>query len=337
VRRAQFFVAVLGAGCFGEPVRFHGGPPDVDAGFPSSADAREASTPDADVAWTTDALESADATSVIGTDSGAAESISGDIVFTAASDHQIYTVNIDGTARTRLTATGTNGWPVWSPDGRKIAFIRYTTNMFTGDVYIMDADGSNCVQRTSGGLYGSVAWSPDGQKLAVSTEGLYFSDIWVIGVASDGAAPMLVAPDARTPAWSPDSKKIVFVRVSGDDGYESMGTVNADGSGLSLITDVLSSYHGLDWSKQDLLVWSRGGTVYTSKPDGSEVTPVVGYNTTTLSSWSPGGDWLVLGLWTCASTSCLPGNYQSELAYVSSNGGPVHPIVTDGFRPHWRP
>jgi TolB protein len=157
-------------------------------------------------------------------------------VFASLSDRQIYTVNIDGSGRTRLTNSADNSRPVWSPDGQRIVFARQTSQSDIPDIYLMNADGSNLVRRTVGAGYGSVAWSPDGQKLAVSTEGLYESSLWVIKVTDDGSAPVLIAADGRTPAWSPDGQKIAFIRVSGDDGYDALATVNADGTGTTQIT-----------------------------------------------------------------------------------------------------
>jgi WD40 repeat protein len=62
---------------------------------------------------------------------------------------------------TRLTDTETAYQPVWSPDGRRIAFGG------AGSLWIMDADGSNQhpVAKPGGGpgdkVWGDLAWSPD--------------------------------------------------------------------------------------------------------------------------------------------------------------------------------
>ncbi|MBA3374853.1 MAG: PD40 domain-containing protein [Actinobacteria bacterium] len=46
--------------------------------------------------------------------------------------------------------------PLWSPDGRKIAFVR------SGDVYVMNADGSGSTENLTRSPWneGWFAWSP---------------------------------------------------------------------------------------------------------------------------------------------------------------------------------
>jgi hypothetical protein len=49
--------------------------------------------------------------------------------------------------------------PVWSPDGRKIAFVRRD---HTYDLYVMNADGSGLLRLTRDAKVGGAVWSPDG-------------------------------------------------------------------------------------------------------------------------------------------------------------------------------
>ena len=53
---------------------------------------------------------------------------------------EIYVMNADGSGEKRLTRNPSHdASPAWSPDGRKIAFIR---NLRNPDIYVMNADGS---------------------------------------------------------------------------------------------------------------------------------------------------------------------------------------------------
>ena len=75
---------------------------------------------------------------------------------------EIFVVNADGSGERRLTRnTGRDSNPVWSPDGRRIAFES------NWQLNVMNADGSGQRRLTrNGGRNFAPAWSPDGQKLA---------------------------------------------------------------------------------------------------------------------------------------------------------------------------
>jgi len=62
------------------------------------------------------------------------------------SNHEIWTINSDGTNPIQLT-TGFDDWyPAWSPDGEKIAFTR--GHAINSRIFIMNADGSDVTQVT---------------------------------------------------------------------------------------------------------------------------------------------------------------------------------------------
>ena len=96
-------------------------------------------------------------------------------------DYEIATANLDGTGRQRLTrSTSFENYPVWSPDGTRIAFIASYDSESDSDsgsrgyepsetrIFTMAPDGTDVkvVPNTEGvGLYPPV-WSPDGERLA---------------------------------------------------------------------------------------------------------------------------------------------------------------------------
>lgn len=75
-------------------------------------------------------------------------------------------MNADGSDQINLTNYG-SGWddyPIWSPDGNKIAFSSYRDGNF--EIYVMNVDGSNQFNLTNhpAGDTNPV-WSPDGAKI----------------------------------------------------------------------------------------------------------------------------------------------------------------------------
>jgi Tol biopolymer transport system component len=82
-------------------------------------------------------------------------------------EFDIYVMDADGGNVRRLTmAPGLDAPWSWSPDGRKIAFLRIPP-LSTADVYVINADGSGETRLTDAG--GSVpSWAPHGRQIAFS-------------------------------------------------------------------------------------------------------------------------------------------------------------------------
>ena len=155
---------------------------------------------------------------------------------------EIYIMDDGGLNKNKLTSGPYyNRYPVWSPDGSKIA---YSSTQATGSsitqTWVMDADGSNRSVLASGlGSY-DLAWSPDGSRVAISDGDIYTIDV-------DGSNKSQLTDDNGRDSnlgWSPDGSKIVFQRVT-DKGLNLMDNtiykreiyvIDADGSSETKLT-----------------------------------------------------------------------------------------------------
>src|SRR4051794_18084265 len=81
----------------------------------------------------------------------------------------IYAVNVDGTGLRRLTSNGRDSYPVWSPDGKRIAFIRLRGNAWR--LFTMSPTGQGQRQLPQAPQAGRPSWSPDGKSILIPSAG----------------------------------------------------------------------------------------------------------------------------------------------------------------------
>ena len=240
--------------------------------------------------------------------------LNGPIVYTAVGSadapEQAWSVNPDGSGRHELLAghIELNTYPVWAPDGERLAFYRGR------HLVVARADGSE-EHEVLWNVGASVTWSPDGTRLAytVGDDIGPGAELWVVNADGTDAHELYRADDINTPAWSPGGDVIVF----GAEDPAKMGrqsvlwTIATDGTGLRQLTDfdpnAPPGYLHDDFAP----AWSPDASrlVFTSNRDG----------------WSPG-------------PSTTPP--QTDLYVMSSDGtGPVTRWVEPGFQysPSWSP
>ena len=144
----------------------------------------------------------------------------------------IWVSAIDGSGVVQLTAetstTGDASYPVWSPDGSKIAYIGIKDGL--EQVFLMDADGSNKTQLTTDAVNHDQVpdWSPDGSKIAYAG-GDGNERVFVMNADGTNPTPLTDGKnDDWGPTWSPDGTQIAFRSTRAGD--PTIFVMNADGS-----------------------------------------------------------------------------------------------------------
>ena len=147
--------------------------------------------------------------------------------------YQICRINVDGTGHVRLTdSTVHNLYPVWSPDGTRIAFVSQ------GDIWIMDAsDGGNSVE-VADFSYDALHldWSVNDEiAFQIQNSSTGKIDLCYVNASAvlETSPHLLIGGDAYYnyvfPAWSPGGDRIAFIRYPD---YEIF-TAGFDGTSVS--------------------------------------------------------------------------------------------------------
>lgn len=157
---------------------------------------------------------------------GIAYSSSGDIVVGDPSSEE---------GRRLTTGPDLDTAPLYSPDGRKIAFLRATAAQ-DYDLMVIEHDGGEPIPVTTGSIAATdfVEWAPDSRWLLVGTAA---NEVFRVD-AVRGGDPILLATDAilasSTSAFRPpDGRQILFHRES----VGGLWVMDSDGANVHLVID----------------------------------------------------------------------------------------------------
>ena len=166
----------------------------------------------------------------------------------------IYTMrSSDGGGLERVTSDpgGEDCAGDYSPNGKRLVFLRANETTFA--LFTIKLNGSGLRQITPDGSdqffinFDCGSWSPQGNEILLSAHAPsdQRSTVWIVHADGSGLRKIPIPgcggaiSDPTTigcfgPSWSPDGRKIVFIRRSA--GQNDVYTVNADGTGLSEVS-----------------------------------------------------------------------------------------------------
>lgn len=237
---------------------------------------------------------------------------------------QLFVMAADGSAPHALSPQSSSAGdvtPVWSPDGRSLAFVHIQegARRIVSTLEVMPAAGGPArsvthvtftVRRPDS--LSQPAWSPDGSRIVYTVTrlgrgGNFHPSLFV--VAATGGKPKLLAREAEAAAWSPDGSRIAFASVRdhhgqtcGEDECDYNGEIyvmDANGRNLRRLTRNTGDDNEPDWSPDgSRIVFSsdrnfpdgESPELYSIAPDGSCLTWLTnGTPASESGDWRPGG------------------------------------------------
>jgi Tol biopolymer transport system component len=165
-------------------------------------------------------------------------------------DYELYTMRPDGTERRRLTRNHVDELePVWSPDGRRIAFTRGAEG--SSAIWVTTSDGRHphrVSPRSAGGAV-SPSWSPDGRRLAFAGVYRHGAALFLVNADGTGLTRVRGAPPGGTSGvsvdWSPDGTRLVYAWLPGP---RQLFAISARGGRPRKLTRGQNESFGPRWS-----------------------------------------------------------------------------------------
>lgn len=184
--------------------------------------------------------------------------------------------------------------PKFSPDKNKVAFV--VDDFTKSNIYVVDKDGTNLKVVTNDETFfnSKPVWSPNGNFIAynsVRTDNrLRIVNLQDLSVIESSIA----ISDLSWASWSPDGTKVLF--TSAQDGDEEIYSMNANGTGLTKLTNNTFDDSSPKYSPDGnsiLFVSNRSGNddVFVMNSNGQSAVNIsnTASNTETNPLWSPDG------------------------------------------------
>ena len=227
--------------------------------------------------------------------------------------YEIHVVALDGSNIRRLTENDSHeASPVWSPDGRRIAYWTDSPEGSDWALMTMDGDGMDKRQIVTVEFVDPppVRWSPDGRHLAFvrfhheyatpTSEGVWEHAIYVVG--ADGSSPTRLAPTSSPPLWSHDGNRVFFINTQEVEDTNDVSmvlySIRTDGTDLRIVADIGMRWRPktfpypveLNWSADGSEIWFKYGSSLTSiKADGMSISSLTAAYDFGEMAYSPNG------------------------------------------------
>lgn len=252
---------------------------------------------------------------------------------------QLYTVDEKGFILKQLTnesiEIGVQN-PVWSHDGKKIAFNGK-------NLWIINEDGTGLKQlvQSAENIYVRTdGWSPDNRKLLyMSSEEVndqFINHLYLINVESADKTEMIKSVEVESPIWNPDGNSIMFKSIT-ERSNPGIYVADSQGKDVKLIYEETSPVEkaivdAISWSPDGSKIafasLKNGAKLYTINPDGTGktlLTSNLSWSWTNPYAWSPSGDKIAF------SSSTANG----EHVFIANPDGTEHMQITTGENKHY--
>jgi Tol biopolymer transport system component len=192
--------------------------------------------------------------------------------------------------------------PVWSPDGRSLAFVvdpdpsqgcpYGSCILLRYEVWAARADGSGA-RRLARGT--APSWSPDSRTIAFLWTGRSVNDdrSGIATIRADGTrlrrlTALLSHPNRRGPSWSPDGKQITFASHGWFTKPNRLYVMNADGAKRHQLTRL--EVYDAAWSPDgSRIAFMTLNALYTIRPNGGALRRVYDHGCGWSFAWSRDG------------------------------------------------
>jgi Tol biopolymer transport system component len=190
--------------------------------------------------------------------------------------------------------------PVWSPDGRQIAFFYDVTyDQTSGEIVVMNlADRTRFRLPYPSTLMYPFSWSPDSQRLFVGTYDGSHHEVYSVSIDGSGAHTVTtLALGAGVPIWSPDGSRFAYLQ-NPSGGVGELRFTYADGRDANISVSNVDANVSPSWSPDSrqiafVMVRQDGDYLYTMDADGSNIRSVAAGDLLYSSlSWSPDSHWI---------------------------------------------
>jgi Tol biopolymer transport system component len=157
----------------------------------------------------------------------------------------LWTMNADGTSPVQLTKQkidrSADFEPSWSPNGKQIAFTRFSVARNAQALFLIHPDGTGLQRLTKWGINaGGADWSLDGSLIIFESyrdccTG-HISQVYTIRTDGSGTMHRLTSIGRNIePGWSPDGKKIVFAHQPGKGANQFADVYEMDANGKNIV------------------------------------------------------------------------------------------------------